>query len=499
MDLRSVFMGETNRKDVNSLKSKVMSGLIWTFGERIIAQSVSFIVSIILARILLPEEYGVVSIILVFINLANVFVANGFGESLVRKQDSNEEDFSTIFFCSFIFSWFLYFILFIAAPYIADFYNQKLLTMLLRVLALKIPISSISTIQHAYVSKHMIFKKFFFSTLGGTLISGIIGVVMAYAGFGAWALVAQYLVNTSIDTMVLFITVPWRPRLIFNKRSAKTLVNYGWKLTASSLINEIYSELRSLIIGRVYTSADLAYYNRGNQFPSLIITNIDTAIGKVVFPAMTTVSADRNRLKQLSRRAMKTTSYTIFPMLAGLMMVADPLIKLLLTDKWLFCVPFLQCSCVYYMCQPIQTTNWQIIKAIGRSDLCLKLEAIKKVIGVSIILITMNYGVLAIALGNAAFGVISMIINILPNRKLIGYSAWEQIKDLMPAIVLSGIMCAIVKAVSLIDVGIVCDLILQVVSGGLAYLLLSYILKVDSFMYLLDIARSKIFKGKRST
>ena len=214
---------------------------------------------------------------------------------------------------------------------------------------------------------------------------------------------------------------------------------------------------------------------------------------------MTTVSADRNRLKQLSRRAMKTTSYTIFPMLAGLMMVADPLIKLLLTDKWLFCVPFLQCSCVYYMCQPIQTTNWQIIKAVGRSDLCLKLEAIKKVIGVSIILITMNYGVLAIALGNAAFGVISMIINILPIRKLIGYSAWEQIKDLMPAIVLSGIMCAIVKAVSLIDVGIVCDLILQVVSGGLAYLLLSYILKVDSFMYLLDIARSKIFKGKRST
>ena len=254
-----------------------------------------------------------------------------------------------------------------------------MLTPLLRVLALKIPISSVSTIQHAYVSKHMIFKKFFFSTLGGTIISGIVGIVMAFTGCGPWALVGQYLTNTIIDTLVLFVTVPWRPKWIFNISSAKSLISYGWKLTISSLINEVYGEMRSLIIGKVYSSADLAFYNRGNQFPSLIITNIDTAIGKVVFPAMTKVASKEERLKQISRRAMKTTSYVIFPMMVGLMFIGESLIDVLLGEKWLVCVPFLQCGCLYYMCQPIQTTNWQIIKAVGRSDLCLKLEIIKKI------------------------------------------------------------------------------------------------------------------------
>lgn len=480
----------------DSLKNKVMSGLFWTFGERIIAQSVSFIVSIILARILMPDEYGVIAIILVFINLANVFVANGFGESLVRKKDSDATDFSTVFYCSFAFAWLLYFVLFFAAPFIADFYSQELLIPLLRVLALKIPVSSISTIQHAYVSKHMIFKRFFFSTLGGTLVSGVVGIAMAYSGFGAWALVAQYLVNTSIDTIVLFITVPWRPTRVFNAKSAKVLIGYGWKLTVSSLINEVYSELRSLIIGRVYSSEELAYYNRGNQFPSLIITNVDTAIGKVVFPAMTKVSDERERIKQVSRRALKMTSYIIFPLMVGLMLVSKSLVKILLTEKWLFCVPFLQCSCVYYMCQPIQTTNWQIIKAVGRSDICLKLEILKKIIGVAIILVTMNFGVFAIAVGNAAFAVVSMIINVIPNKKLIGYSALEQIRDLLPALLLSCIMGIAVKAVQLIDLSSIFILILQVMVGGMVYVILSFVFKIDSFVYLLDTIKSMIWKKR---
>ena len=483
---------QVSHNNGTGLKNKVMSGLFWTFGERIIAQSVSFIVSILLARILMPEEYGVIAIVLVFINIANVFVSNGFGESLVRKKDSNETDFSTIFYCSFVFSGILYAILFVSAPVIADFYKQEALVSLLRVLALKLPISSISTIQHAYVSKHMIFKKFFFSTLGGTLISGILGILMAYGGCGAWALVAQYLCNTIIDTVVLFITVPWRPQRLFSRKSATQLIGYGWKLTASSLINEFYSELRSLIIGRVYSSADLAYYNRGNQFPSLIITNVDTAIGKVAFPAMTKVAEEKQRIKQISRRAMKTTSYIIFPLMIGLMAVSEPLVRLLLTDKWLVCVPFLQCSCIYYMCQPIQTTNWQIIKAVGRSDLCLKLEILKKTIGVSIILLTMNIGVLAIAIGNAAFAVISMFINIAPNRKLIGYTVGEQIKDIIPPLVLSILMGIAVTCIGQIDVPAIIGLVLQIAAGGAFYFIGSYLFRLDSFLYLLDIVKSFI-------
>lgn len=485
---------QTSHNSGEGLKSKVMSGLFWTFGERIIAQCVSFVVSIILARILMPDEYGVIAIILVFINIANVFVSNGFGESLVRKKDSNEIDFSTVFYCSFVFSWMLYIILFVSAPYISSFYKQEMLVPLLRVLALKIPISSVSTIQHAYVSKHMIFKKFFFSTLGGTLISGILGIFMAYSGCGAWALVAQYLCNTVIDTIVLFITVPWRPRRMFSKESAKQLIGYGWKLTASSLINEFYTELRSLIIGRVYSSADLAYYNRGNQFPSLIITNVDTAIGKVVFPAMTKVAEEKQRIKQVSRRSMKTTSYIIFPLMIGLMAVSEPLVRLLLTDKWLICVPFLQCSCIYYMCQPIQTTNWQIIKAVGRSDLCLKLEVLKKTIGVAIILGTMNFGVLAIAIGNSVFAIISMIINIIPNRKFIDYSVGEQIKDILPSLMLSFVMGIAVFFIGRINAPTIIVLVLQIVTGGALYCFGSYLFRLDSFLYLFDMVKSFVKK-----
>lgn len=479
---------------MNSLKSKVMSGLIWTFGERIAAQVVSFIISVVLARILLPEEYGIISMVLVFINIANVFVSNGLGEALVQKKDSDETDFSTMFYCSLTFSLLLYAVLFILAPLIADFYRTDELVWVLRILAIKIPISAISTIQHAYVSKHMIFKKFFFSTLGGTLVSGIVGIVMAISGFGVWALVMQYLANTTIDTVVLFFTVPWHPQLLFSKKSAKELIGFGWKLMAASLINTLYSELRSLVIGRVYTSADLAYYNKGNQIPNLVITNIDTSIGKVVFPAMVQENSDRERLKQISRRAMKTTSFLIFPILVGLFFVAKPVILLLLSEKWLPAVPYLQIACFYWACQPFQTTNWQIIKAVGRSDLCFKLEIIKKIIGVSLVLISMKISVHAIAVSAALFGLISMIINIIPNKKLIGYSILEMAVDMAPSLGIALIMGGVVWLVSLINVSTIISLSLQAVVGAVTYIGLAVISKNDSLSYLLATVKQMLHK-----
>ena len=279
-------MSDNEIKSINGTKEKVLAGLFWTFGERILAQGVSFILSIILARILLPSEYGIIAMVMVFINIANVFTSTGFGEALVQKKDADELDFSTVFFCTLSLSIVIYIILFIGAPYIAEFYHTKEIILVLRILSIKIVLSSIATVQHAYVQKRMIFKKFFFSTLGGTVISGILGIVLAYSGFGVWALVFQYLTNTIIDILVLLKTVPWHPRLIFSVERAKQLMDFGWKLVFSNLINVVYNESRSLIIGRSYSSADLAYYNKGNQIPSLAITNIDTAIGNVVFPAM---------------------------------------------------------------------------------------------------------------------------------------------------------------------------------------------------------------------
>ena len=479
------------------LKTKVLSGLAWTFAERILAQGVSFIVSIIIARLLVPEAYGTVIMVTVFINIANVFVSNGLGEALVQKKNADETDYSTMFYCSLSLALVIYLILFWGAPFIASFYDNSLLIPVLRVLALKLPISAISTIQHAYVSKHMIFRRFFFSTLGGTLVSGVVGIIMAYCGFGVWALVAQYLTNTTIDTMVLFVTVPWRPRLKFSKSSAKSLGKYGFQLMLTGLIQEIYTQLRSLIIGKVYSPADLAFYNKGNNFPSIIITNVDTSIGKVVFPAMAESKDDKVKLKSVGRRAMKTTSYIVFPLMAGLFVIAKPLISVLLTDKWMGCVPFLQVACISFALIPVQTTNWQIIKAAGRSDICLKLEILKKIIGVFVILITMKISVMAVALSAAFVSFISMLINIFPNDRLIGYSIKEQFFDLLPAILASIFMAVIISPINRIIQSNLLLILTQVIAGGIIYVAISVVFKVDSFKYLYDTVKSIFSRGRQ--
>lgn len=482
-------------KSNKKIKEKVLSGLIWTFGERILAQGVSFVLSIILARILMPNEYGIIAMVMVFINIANVFTSTGFGESLVQKKNADELDFSTVFYCTLGMSVVIYIILFTCAPYIAKFYHTKEIVLVLRILSLKIIMSSIATVQHAYVQKQMMFKKLFFSTLGGTVISGVLGIMLAYAGAGVWALVVQYLINTIIDIMVLFITVPWHPKFLFSLKRAKCLMNFGWKLVLANLINAVYNELRSLIIGHSYSSAALAYYNKGNQIPALAITNIDTAIGTVVFPAMSETEG-KERLKAIGRRAMKTTSYIILPIMIGLIIVSRPLILLLLTEKWENSIIFMQILCLYWMTQPIQTTNWQIIKAVGRSDLCLKLECLKKSIGIIMILVSMQFGVTAIAISAALFGFVSMVISILPNKKLINYSIKEQLLDIMPSFFASLVMGVVVYTISFIKMPTVVLLIIQVILGICTYLTISYIFKIDSFSYMLSMIQGKLEKNK---
>lgn len=483
----------SQNRPTSNIKEKVLTGLVWTFGARIASQGVSFVLSVILARILMPEEYGIIAMVLVFINIANVFATGGFGEALIQKKDSDEKDFSTMFFCTLGVSILVYALLFWVSPHIAHFYHADEITWILRVLSLKIIISSFSTIQHAYISKNMVFKRFFFSTLVGMTVSGVLGVFLAWQGFGVWALVAQYLSNTVIDVVVLFCTVPWRPKLLFSKESARTLLAFGWKMVGANLINTLYNELRNLVIGRSYSSVDLAYYNKGNQIPSIAIQNIDTAIGNVVFPAMTKTNSVVE-LKRVGRRAMKTTSYIIFPIMMGLIVVSKPLILLLLTEKWAECIPFMQILCVYWMTQPIQTTNWQIIKAMGRSDLCLKLEVLKKSVGVLLVIVSMQINVMAIAWSAAVFGVISMFINIYPNKKLIGYSLIEQLTDILPSFLLSLAMGAIVSVCSCLKLPLFLLLLLQVIVGVVSYVGLSMIFKEESLLYLINTIRNIIRK-----
>ena len=482
----------------NRIKKKVFSGMIWAFGEQFAAQAVSFILSVILARLLMPDEYGTITMVLVFINIANVFVTNGFGEALVQRKNATDEDFTTVFYCSLAVAVFLYSVLYITAPLIATFYDSPELALVLRVLSLKLPIASINSIQRAYVQKNMQFKKFFFSTLGGTILSGVLGIFMAYKGFGVWALVAQYMSNSCVATIVMFFTVRWKPKLIFCKSSAKELIKYAWKLTAASLINTVYNELRSLIIGKKYSSSDLAYYNKGNHIPSLAITNINSAISTVIFPAMSQCNNDPNRLKAITRRSMKVAAFVIFPVMGGIIGVGESLIRLLLTEKWIPCVPYLYMACMYWACQPVQTANWQVIKAMGRSDLALRLEIYKKVIGFLLVFVSIPFGVEAIAASNVLFAIISMLINIIPNKKLINYSIREQMLDLAPSFISSVVMCLVVLEVGNIVLPDIVLIPVQVAIGIGIYVFCSVLLRNDSFSYILDILKGYTAKRRKN-
>ena len=471
--------------------NKVLSGLFWKFGERISAQLVTFIVSIVLARLLSPDDYGNIALVTVFITIANVFVVNGFGSALIQKQEADNVDFSSVFYANIVFSCFLYVIIFFFSPVVADFYASPILCPVLRVLGLRIPVAAINSVQQAYVSRHMLFKKFFFSTLFGTLLSGVVGCVMAYMGFGIWALVAQYLVNTSVDTIVLWFTVRWRPDFVFSFSRVKVLLSYGWKLLLSGLLDTGYTQLRSLIIGKKYTSADLAYYNRGQQYPQLVVTNINTSISSVLFPAISKCQDDLSRVKSMTRRAIKTSSYIMWPLMIGLGVIAEPLVSFMLTDKWLPCVPYLQIACFTYAFWPIHTANLEALKAIGRSDIFLQLEILKKGIGLVLLFLTMNYGVMAIALSLVVSTIISSFINASPNKKLLGYSYFDQIKDMVPSFLLSCVMGIIIYPLSFFISNSLLLISTQVLLGAVIYIVLSRIFRLESFMYILGIISSR--------
>lgn len=474
-----------------SLKSKIFSGLFWKFGERITAQLISLVVSIILARILSPNDYGAVALVMVFITIANVFVSSGLGNALIQKESADELDFSSIFFVNIAIAVILYFIIFISAPYIASFYNMEILKPVLRVLGIRIIIAAVNSVQQAYVSKHMLFKRFFWSTLFGTLISGIVGVILAYKGFGVWALVAQYLTNVCTDTLVLWFTVRWRPTKQFSWDRTLTLIQYGWKILVSSLLDTGYKQLRSLIIGKKYSSSDLAYYNQGDKYPSLIVININASISSVLFPALSMYQNDRERVKQMTRRAIQVSSFLLWPMMIGFGVVAEPLISILLTDKWLPCVPYIRIFCFAYGLWPIHTANLQAINALGRSDLYLKLEIIKKIIGVIAILISMQFSPLIMAGSLIITDIIATVINAYPNTKLLNYTLLEQLKDMITSLILSCIMAVVIWPISLISIPNIMVLLLQVLIGGVIYVGLAFATKQPAMRYLIDTIRDK--------
>lgn len=482
-----------------NLKSKTIGGFFWRFAERCGAQGVSLIVSIVLARLLAPEQFGVVSLILVFTEILQVFVDSGLGNALIQKKNADDLDFSSVFYFNFVVCLVLYTGMFLIAPiidnqlYIGKYDN---LTAYIRVLSLVLIISGVKNIQQAYVSRKMIFKKFFFATLGGTIVAAIIGIVMAYYGFGVWAIIAQNLVNKVIDTTVLWVTVKWRPKRMFSFARLKILLSYGWKLLCSSLIDVIYRKTRQLIIGSYYSSSDLAFYNEGDKIPNFVVNNINTSIDSVLFPAMSKGQDSKKHMKSMVRRSIKTSSFFMWPMMLGICAIAEPMVSLILTDKWLPCVLFMRIFCIVYAFIPIHTANLNAIKAMGRSDIFLKLEIIKKIVGISVMFATIFISIEAVAYSFLATTVLYSFINAFPNKKLLGYSYLEQIKDILPSIILAFVMFACSYSVTFLNLRNIITLILQVIIGVIVYMGGAFIFKMEAFNYILNLIK-RIIKRKK--
>ena len=475
-----------DKKEIKENNTNIISSFIWRFLERCGAQGVTLIVSIVLARLLDPKVYGTVALVTIFTTIMQIFVDSGMGSSLIQKKDADDLDFSSVFYFNVCMCSVLYMIMFFAAPFIASFYKMPELTSVIRVLSLILVISGVKNVQQAYVSRHLMFKKFFFGTIG----AAIVGILMAYLGYGVWALVAQMLFNAIVDTIILWITVKWRPKKMFSFSRLKGLFSFGWKLLVSALLDTIYNNLRQLIIGKVYTKQDLAYYNNGKKYPEYLVSNINTAIDSVLLPTMSNEQDHPERVKSMTRRAIKTATFIIMPLMVGFAVCAKPIVSLILTDKWLPAVPYMQIFCVSFAFYPIHTANLNAMKAMGRSDLFLILEIIKKAIGLVTIVIALKFGVMAMAYSMLITSFISQVVNAWPNKKLLGYSYLEQVKDMLPQIGLSIIMGMIVYFISFMNLSNLITLLIQVPLGVVVYSVFAMLLHVESYEYLVEMIKS---------
>jgi teichuronic acid exporter len=477
-------------------KVRIFSAFLWKLLEKSGTQGFQFILMIVLARLLLPEDFGLVVIVTIFISTASLLVESGFGEALIQKKNPDEIDYSSVFYLNIFVASVLYGILYFAAPFIALLFEEPTIILILRVLSLVLFFGALNLIQNVILTRTMQFKKLFISSFGAIIISGVIGITMASTHFGVWALVGQQLSYQILFTIIIWLTVGWRPKIIFSMKRIRRLFSYGSKLLVSSILYTSYLNLQSFLIGKMYSAATLGYYNRGMQLPSVIISNLNGSIQTVMFPALASQQDDKQKVKNMVRKTVAISSFIVFPMLVGLAVTAESVIKILLNDHWLPAVPFLQIFCAYYAFWPIDTSNNQVIKALGRSEIFLKLEVIKTIFGLTMMVIAMQFGALAIAFGVLAFGVFSTIIGGYTNTKLINYSYKEQLKDILSPLCISLLMGVTVAGIELFQLSTLITLLLQIIVGTVVYVCASIIFKLDGFNYLLwtfnDMRRNKV-------
>ncbi len=470
-------------QDHQELKKKSFSGIIWQSGQKLINNLFQFVITVILARLLMPEDYGVVALASMFNVLAGIFVSCSMGTALIQKKDVDELDYNTVFYSSLFMSFLVYAVVYIGAPYFASLYKNEQIVPIMRTLALTMPIGAFSMVQSATVSRQMAFKKFFWASLWSQIITSAIAIVMAYKGFGAWALVAQSIAGTLASNYVLYRMVRWHPRLMFSWNRFKPLFSYSWKRTVAGFMGTFCNQLKGYLIGFQYTTADLAYFNRGEGLPDMLKNNVAGTIDSVLFPALSQLQDNVEDVKRGNRRSIMTSTFFVCPVLLGLVATADKLVPILYSAKWSPAIPFMQVACVTLIVVLINNTNLQTLYALGRTDIVLKQEFIKKTIMLIILAITITISPIAISIGIFFHSVHELLWTSYANSKLIHYSLKEQLNDVKSNVIIASIMAVIVYLIGTVIPNPYLAICLQVPLGAVLYFGISHLLKNESYMY----------------
>ena len=475
----------------HTLKQATTKGLFWSSVERFSNQGVQFVFSIILARLLSPSDYGIIAMVTIFFAVAQSFVDSGFSNALVRKTDRVEEDLSTCFYFNIGVGIIAYIVLFLIAPLVANFYNQPILSPIIRITGLGVILNSLCVVQQALFTIKIDFKSQAKITLSATVISGIVGILLAYQGYGIWALVWQGVASSIVRMGLLWLMSKWRPRTGFSKSSFNYLFGYGSKLLASGLLDTIYNNIYPIVIGKFYNPAQLGNYSRALGWAQLPSANITSILQRVTFPVLSAIQDDSLRLQNSYRRLLKLSAFIVFPLMMGLASMASPLIRVILTAKWDGCVLYLQILCFALMLYPIHAINLNLLQVKGRSDIFLRLEIIKKIIGVVILIITIPLGITAMCLGMVFSSIICLIVNTYYTSRFIDVGLLTQLKDLRIILINSLVMGGgIYILTSFIDIeGL--KLVMGIVIGFLLYFIGSFYFSKAELQEVISLIKKK--------
>ena len=464
-----------------SLRKQTISGVIWSAIERFSLQIIQFVINIIMARLLLPSDYGIIGMLAIFLQISQAFIDSGFAHALIQKKDRTETDYSTVFYFNIIIAFIFYVIIYFSAPLIAQFYNQPTLIPITRIIALNLIFSSFSAIHNTILTIRIDFKTQSKASLTAAIISGTLGITMAYLGFGVWALVFQSLLNSFLITLLLFFLLKWKPQFIFSFSSFKRLFSFGSRLLISGMIHTIYRNLYTIIIGRRFSATDLGFYTRAEQFAIFPSSNLNAIISRVTYPILSSIQDDDQRLSNAYRKYIQLASFIIFPLMVGLAALANPIINILLTDKWIGVVLLLQILCLDWMFDHITSINLNLLWVKGRSDLSLKLEFIKKTIAIIILFLSIPWGVEGMCWGRVFYSLIATYLNTTYTKKLISLSFSQQIKDITPSLVLAFLMGGCIYCLNSFIPSFILQLICGFILGVIFYLSLAYLFKIQSF------------------